>query len=73
MIIGRAYENLSSFFHHSFDSSLLNIYIYIYKVNKLGPLKCWKLKDVQEKIIRLPISQNHDNESMVVLPFIYSV
>jgi len=70
MIVGREYENVGSFFNFPCNSSILNIY----KVDNLGPLRCWKLTDIfKKKWLGCPLNnQMTTNQCLFYLLYIHS-
>lgn len=66
VIIGRRYEKIENFFTEPCQSSILEIY----KVSNLSPLEYWPLKNIKEKLVRLPLRDNI-NSSAVILPFLH--
>jgi len=56
IIIGRKYDKLSEFFDKPCPSSLLNIQ----KARQIGHLQSWKIIDVKEKMMRLPINDSRE-------------
>lgn len=66
VIIGRRYEKKENFFTEPCQSSILEIY----KVSNLSSLEYWYLKNIKEKLIRLPLGDN-SNSTAVILPFLH--
>lgn len=64
IIIGRKYDKLSEFFDKPCLSSLLNIQ----KATQIGHLQSWKITDIKEKMMRLPIS---NSIGFVILPLLH--
>jgi len=51
LVVGRKYEKKEEFFTTPCSSSMLNIH----KVSNLGHLQSWKLTEIKEKIMNLPL------------------
>jgi len=70
VIIGRAYNSLKDLFLSPCKSTLLNIY----EASELGQLQFWPIKEVLEKLVRLPTGSNLDEhqQSSVIMPFLHS-
>jgi len=66
VIIGRRYEKKVNFFTELCQSSILEIF----KVSNLSSLEYQDLKNIKEKLIRLPLGDNI-NSTAVILPFLH--
>lgn len=64
LIIGRKYEKIEEFFMTPCSSSLLHIH----KVSNLGFLQSWKLTDIKEKMMQLPLSIS---STSIILPLLH--
>lgn len=61
---GRKYEKKEEFFTTPFSSSLLHIY----KVSNLSHLQSWKLTEIKEKMMNLPLP---NSSASIILPFLH--
>lgn len=63
LIIGRFFKKVKDFFTTPCSSRLLNIY----EVCQLSGLQSWPLKDVEKKLVRLPLNL----DKTVIIPFVH--
>lgn len=64
MVIGRKYDKLTEFFDKPCSSNLLHIQ----SASQLGHLQSWKLSEIKEKMMRLPMN---NKIGYVILPLLH--
>lgn len=64
LVVGRKYEKKEEFFTTPCSSSLLHIH----KVSNLSHLQSWKLTEIKEKMMNLPLP---NSSASIILPFLH--